>query len=95
VIKLIALNFISQPVLVLLQFSPGTNDTDSPLVVLVTIVVVVALATSGVTFFVATNPAIVLGAFLASASFSTLCLLVYGHLFNRNHFDLVPKAPGR
>jgi hypothetical protein len=89
-LKLIALSIIAQPILTLMQFSPGTNDGNQPVVIVFAAMVAFAFAACIITFFVSTRPQVVLAALLAGTLCSVLCLLVYGRFFNRNQFDLVP-----
>jgi hypothetical protein len=89
-LKVVSLGLLLQPVLPILFLSPGTNDTQKKLFMLLAIGMSVALIGCGAIFMMSKTMWAVV---LAGSGFGVLSLatlLCYGRMFDHNRFDLVP-----
>ena len=89
-VRILALGFMLQPFLALLGPSAGTNDTQKAKVVLAAWLLFLLEIGSVITFITAQNLVLIMAAAFAVSGVSVAALGVYGWLFNRNCFDLVP-----
>jgi len=89
-VKFVLIGLFSQPILVIAQISPGTNDGQKPMVVLAAFGLLIVLVPTAITLIASTTPWVVLVASAVLAAASSGTLLVYGKFFNNNRFDLVP-----
>ncbi|HYV29131.1 MAG TPA: hypothetical protein VFA77_16475 [Candidatus Eisenbacteria bacterium] len=89
-LKFLALGLLLQPIWVIAQISPGTNDGRRLRILFCAILVILLLGGGMITFAVASDLVILLVSGLITGGTSWLALLFYGWLFNRNSFDLLP-----
>ena len=89
--KVIFLGLIAQPILAIAQISPGTNDGKKPVVILAALAFFILQLASGMTFIAAESPVLLVTSAIVSAMVSCCALLLYGRLYNKNRFDLLPS----
>jgi hypothetical protein len=89
-LKLLVLGIALQPFAALLPLSGGSNDSQRGGFAVLALIIALSTVGCGVTFFIAQSLLVILisGAMTCGLSFGSLRL--YGSLFNRLRFDLIP-----
>ena len=90
VLKLFWLAIVLQPFAALAPVSSVSGDSQKPAFVLGALVIILTTAGCGITFFLSTNPRFLLGSGIMVTLLPWASLILYGRLFNRNRFDLIP-----
>jgi hypothetical protein len=89
-LKVVLLGFLVQPVLPIIFFSSGTNDTQKASAMLTAAGLIIALVGCGAAFVISHSLVVIVLSGLGFALVSLLGLVLYGWMFSHSRFDLVP-----